>query len=62
MAVPQKLNIGSPHEPAIPLLGTYTKELKAECQFKEGGPAPSLIFFWWDDTYVHVHLFLQNGL
>lgn len=28
LAVPQMLNIESPYDPAIPLLGMYTKEMK----------------------------------
>ena len=32
MAVPQKLNIELPYDPAIPLLGIYPKELKTGTQ------------------------------
>ena len=32
LAVPQKLNIELPYDPAIPLLGVYPKELKAQIQ------------------------------
>ena len=30
MAGPEKLNIGLPYDPTVPLLGVYPKELKAE--------------------------------
>ena len=44
MAVPQKIKLRTKH-PAIPLLGTYPKEPKAESQADSRGPVLTAALF-----------------